>query len=61
MNDNKAIWTRSKDEISDEDYKKFYKTLTKDYDDPMSWIHFKAEGEVEFTSVLYIPKRSAHD
>lgn len=43
-NDNKAIWMRAKEDIEDEDYKKFYKSLTKDYDDPLSWIHFKAEG-----------------
>lgn len=61
VNDNKAIWLRPKDEIEDEEYKKFYKSLTKDYDDPLSWMHFKTEGEVEFTSVLYIPKKAPHD
>jgi len=35
---------RPKEDIEDEEYKKFYKSLTKDYDDPLSWIHFKAEG-----------------
>jgi heat shock protein beta len=35
--------------------------MTRDYDDPMSWIHFKAEGEVEFTSLLFIPKKAPHD
>lgn len=48
MNDNKAIWQRKKEDIDDEEYKKFYKALTKDYDDPMEWMHFKAEGEVGF-------------
>jgi len=61
MNDNKAIWTKAKEDIKDEDYTKFYKTFTKDYDDPMSWIHFKAEGEVDFTGLLYISKKAPHD
>lgn len=61
MNDNKAIWTRDKSEIEDEEYINFYKSLTKDYDDPINWIHFKAEGDLEFTSLLYIPKRAPHD
>jgi heat shock protein beta len=61
MNDNKAIWTREKSKIEDEEYIKFYKSLTKDYDNPMNWIHFKAEGDLEFTSLLFIPKRTAHD
>ena len=55
LNDNKAIWLKPIDEIEDEEYKKFYKTLTNDYQDPMDWIHFKAEGEIEFTALIYIP------
>lgn len=47
MNDNKAIWTRPRDEIEDEEYINFYKSLTKDYEDPLNWIHFKAEGDVK--------------
>lgn len=61
LNDNKAIWTRPKDQIEDDEYKKFYKAMSKDYDDPLNWIHFKTEGEVEFTSLLFIPKRAQHD
>lgn len=61
INDNKAVWLRSKDEISDEEYKNFFKSLGKSNDDPADWIHFKAEGEVEFTSLLYIPKRAPSD
>jgi len=61
VNDNKAIWTRDKRQIKDDEYKKFYKAMSKDYDDPLSWIHFKAEGEVVFTSLLYIPKRAPYD
>jgi HSP90 family molecular chaperone len=61
MNDNKAIWTRDKAEIQDDEYVNFYKSSTKDYDNPMNWIHFKAEGDLEFTSLLFIPKRSTSD
>lgn len=61
MNDNKAIWTRPKEEIPDEDYVHFYKSFSKDYEDPLNWIHFKGEGEVEFTSLLYCPKKAPHD
>ena len=61
VNDAKAIWLRSKEEIEEEEYNKFYKSLTKDYDDPLNYIHFKAEGEVEFRSILYIPKRAPYD
>merc|ERR1712054_198795 len=48
-------------DVSDEDYSSFYKSISKDYDDPLSWIHFKAEGEIEFKSILYIPKRAPND
>lgn len=56
-NENKAIWLRPIEEIEDEEYNKFYKTVSKDYQDPLTWIHFKAEGEIEFTALLYIPKK----
>lgn len=56
INENKAIWLKAPEEVEDEEYKKFYKTLTKDYQEPMDWIHFKVEGEIEFTALLYIPK-----
>ena len=52
---------RPKEEISDDDYKKFYKAISKSSEDPFDWIHFKAEGEVGFTSLLYIPKRAPSD
>lgn len=61
VNDNKAIWLRPKEEIEDEEYHKFFKALTKNNDDPLTWIHFKAEGEVEFTAVLFVPKRAPWD
>lgn len=61
MNENKAIWTRPKEEIEDTEYTQFYKSFSKDYEDPLNWIHFKGEGEVEFTSLLYCPKKAPHD
>ncbi|KAJ9457933.1 Endoplasmin-like protein [Diplonema papillatum] len=56
VNENKPIWQRKADEISDEEYASFYKAITKDYSDPLAKVHFSAEGEVEFRSILYIPK-----
>lgn len=60
-NDNKAIWIRPKEEIDDEEYRTFYTSMTKDYDPPSAWIHFRAEGEVEFTCLLYAPKKAPGD
>ncbi|TPX51144.1 hypothetical protein SeMB42_g02018 [Synchytrium endobioticum] len=57
-NGNKPIWTRNPGDVSDEEYKAFYKAFAKETDDPMAWNHFKAEGEVEFRAILYIPKRA---
>ena len=56
VNDSKAIWLKSPEDVEDSEYKKFYKSFSKDSRDPFSWLHFRAEGEVEFTSLLYIPK-----
>ena len=61
INDAKALWLRPIDEIEDEEYKKFYKAYTKDSQDPMSWMHFRAEGEIEFTALLYVPKNAPLD
>lgn len=61
VNDNKAIWLRSKDQIEEEEYCKFYKALTKESEDPLTYMHFMAEGEVEFKSILFIPKKAASD
>lgn len=55
MNGNVAIWSRDKDEITADEYQKFYKVISKDTVDASNWIHFKAEGEVEFKSILFIP------
>lgn len=42
--------------VTPEEYKEFYKTLDKDFGEPLDWIHFKVEGEIEFTALLYVPK-----
>merc|ERR1711968_225487 len=55
VNNNVAIWSRDTTEITDEEYKNFYSSLTKDSTEAASWIHFKAEGEVEFKGILYVP------
>eukprot|EP01116_Phalansterium_solitarium_P013577 TRINITY_DN30971_c0_g1_i1.p1 TRINITY_DN30971_c0_g1~~TRINITY_DN30971_c0_g1_i1.p1 ORF type:complete len:810 (-),score=442.35 TRINITY_DN30971_c0_g1_i1:500-2929(-) len=54
MNDTKPIWTRNSKDITDEEYNEFYKSFSKDSTDPLMKIHFVAEGEVEFKSLLYI-------
>ena len=61
INEIKAIWTRDKDEITEEEYNNFYKTITKDPEDPLTYTHFKAEGEIEFKSILYIPASAPFD
>jgi len=61
INDNKPIWTRKSSEIEDEEYSEFYKSFTKDSDDPMAKTHFTAEGEVTFKSILFIPKTGPND
>lgn len=61
INDQKAIWTRSKEDISEEEYKNFYKSISKDTEDPLSWIHFKAEGEIEFRAIIYVPRTAPYD
>merc|ERR1711966_428100 len=56
-----AIWLRSKDEVTDEEYSEFYKTVSKDYLEPLAQTHFNAEGEIEFKSILYLPKKAPFD
>lgn len=56
-----ALWTRPKSEISDEEYKEFYKHIAHDPSDPLAWSHNKVEGKLEYTSLLYIPGRAPFD
>lgn len=55
LNDSKPIWTRKPSEVNDKEYNEFYMSLTKDTKDPLTKIHFVAEGEVTFKSLLYVP------
>ncbi|XP_060632877.2 endoplasmin [Anolis sagrei] len=55
MNDIKPIWQRPSKEVEEDEYKAFYKSFSKESDDPMAYIHFTAEGEVTFKSILFIP------
>ena len=56
-----ALWTLSKNEISDEEYKEFYKQISHDYQDPLTWSHNKVEGKLEYISLLYIPSKAPFD
>ncbi|WP_054634397.1 molecular chaperone HtpG [Pantoea stewartii] len=61
INKAQALWTRSKSEISDEEYKEFYKHIAHDFSDPATWSHNRVEGKQEYTSLLYIPVRAPFD
>ena len=61
VNTASALWTKSKDEISDEDYNEFYKHVGHDYQDPLTHVHSKVEGTNEFTLLLYVPGRAPFD
>lgn len=56
-----ALWTRSKNEISDEQYTEFYKHVAHDFTDPLAWSHARVEGRQEYTELLYIPARAPFD
>ncbi len=56
-----ALWTRSAKEIKDEEYKEFYKHVSHDYEEPLTWSHNRVEGNMEYTSLLYIPARAPWD
>jgi molecular chaperone HtpG len=61
LNRAKAFWTRPKSELTDEDYQGFYKHLTHDSEEARAWAHNKVEGNIEYTSLLYLPKRAPFD
>ena len=56
-----ALWRRSKSELTDEDYKELYKSITGDWEDPLFWFHTKAEGSLEYTTLFYIPAKAPLD
>ena len=61
INEVKAIWLREKSEITEEEYNNFYKTITKDHENPLAYTHFSAEGEIEFKAILFIPSNAPYD
>ena len=61
INDAKALWTKNPSEITDDEYKEFYKHISHDYEDPLTWTHNHVEGSQEYTSLMYVPKRAPFD
>jgi len=56
-----ALWTRSRSEVKDEEYQEFYKHVSSDYNDALTWSHNRVEGKLDYTSLLYIPKQPPFD
>jgi molecular chaperone HtpG len=61
VNEATALWTRSRSEVSDEEYREFYKHVSHDFEEPRSWSHNRVEGKLEYTSLLYLPKKAPFD
>lgn len=61
INQANALWSRSKSDITDEQYKEFYKHISHDFNDPLTWTHHRVEGRTEYTQLLYIPKQAPFD
>jgi molecular chaperone HtpG len=61
VNKGTALWMRSKSEITDEEYKAFYKHISHDFEDPLAWSHNRVEGKHEYTSLLYLPAKAPFD
>ena len=61
VNQAQAMWTRAKSDISDEDYKEFYKHVSHDWNEPLTWMHNTVEGKLNYTSLLYIPAQAPFD
>lgn len=61
VNKASALWTRAKKDVSEEQYKEFYKAISHDYDDPLTWSHNRVEGNTEYTQLLYIPGKAPFD
>jgi molecular chaperone HtpG len=56
-----ALWTRSRSDVTDEEYKEFYKHVSHDYAEPLTWSHNRVEGNLDYTSLLYLPSRAPFD
>lgn len=61
VNDASALWTRPKSDISDEEYTSFYKSVCNDFEDPLVWAHNRVEGNQEYISLLFLPKKAPYD
>ena len=61
LNKQKPIWCRDKSTVTDEEYKEFYKSITKDHDEEAAHLHFNVEGNIEFSSIIYLPGRAPFD
>ncbi|NYT35806.1 molecular chaperone HtpG [Allopusillimonas soli] len=61
VNQANALWTRAKGDITDEQYKEFYKHVAHDYDDPLAWTHNRVEGRSEYTQLLFVPRHAPFD
>jgi len=61
VNSAKALWTRPRTEVTDDQYKEFYKHISHDFAEPLDWSHNKVEGKLDYTSLLYLPKRAPYD
>ncbi len=61
VNQANALWTRSKSDVTDEQYREFYKHVSHDFDDPLAWTHNRVEGRSEYTQLLYVPKHAPFD
>ena len=61
VNSAKALWTRSRSDVSEEEYKEFYKLVSHDFQDPLKWSHNRVEGKLDYTSLLYIPSKASFD
>ena len=61
VNQANALWTRNKNDITDEQYREFYKHISHDFNDPLIWTHNKVEGRTEYNQLLYIPKEAPFD
>lgn len=61
VNTAKALWSRPRKDIEDDEYKEFYKHVSHDFQDPLTWSHNKVEGKLEYTALLYIPSKAPYD